>query len=171
VKGHRIATTFLDALKRFRPAEHFISFKLQPGQRCKVALLPQPLAEKTHKLLAFPASAMQPAAGMVSAAEESACSQQTAKEQSQVAQIFQEVMHLPHGAVFMASMAVHDRDTCPAVCAIGWSGKRQECAGSSAYTSTRSVVTAAVHISSMGHLAQPLPRSLGSQVIARYALA
>lgn len=103
---------------------------------------------------------MPSAAGMVSAAEESPCSQQTAKEQSQVAQCSQEVVHLPHGAVFMASMAVHDRHTCPAVCAIGWSGKRQECAGSSAYTSTRSVITAAVHISSVGHLAQPLPRSL-----------
>ena len=103
---------------------------------------------------------MPSAAGMVSAAEESPCSQQTAKEQSQVAQCSQEVVYLPHGAVFVTSMAVHDRHTCPAVCAIGWSGKRQECAGSSAYTSTRSVITAAVHISSVGHLAQPVPRGL-----------
>lgn len=102
---------------------------------------------------------MPSAAGMVSAAEESPCSQQTAKEQSQVAQFAQEVVHLPHGTVSVASMTVHDRHTCPAVCAIGWSGKRQECAGSLAYTSTRSVFTAALHLSCTGHLAGLVSRN------------
>ena len=104
---------------------------------------------------------------MVSAAEESPCSQQTAKEQSQVAQCSQEVVYLPHGAVFVASMAVHNRHTCPAVCAIGWSGKRQECAGSLAYTSTRSVFAAALY-RSIGSACSKMP---SSQIIAYYALA
>ena len=67
---------------------------------------------------------------------------------------------LLYGAVFMTSMAVHNRHTCPAVCAIGWSGKRQECAGSLAYTSIRSVFITAVHVSSICHLPRPVSRSL-----------
>lgn len=108
---------------------------------------------------------------MVSAAEESPCSQQTAKEPSQVAQFAQEAMHLLHGAAFMTSMAVRDRHTFPAVCAIGWAGNRQECAGSLAYTSTRSVCPAAVHVSSIGHWAQPLPKRLAVKSLRYDALA